>query len=206
MTNVTGPDMRNQGLPVAGWYPDPSGLPRQRWWDGTQWTEHLHDPSLETYGVAPAVVVGPDTPAYTPYIWAIVLLPILSLIALVTMDPMGQAFRIDEFGVPQTSVAMVVIELLGWATYAAIVILAYLDYARLKNAGFARPFHWAWAFLSSGVYVIGRSVVVHRSIRRSLTPIWVYAAVALTGLIIVTVQLVAAVSTFMSTVPGGIVA
>jgi hypothetical protein len=25
----------------AGWYPDPQGSPRQRYWDGTRWTEHL---------------------------------------------------------------------------------------------------------------------------------------------------------------------
>jgi hypothetical protein len=24
----------------AGWYPDPNGQPLQRYWDGTQWTEH----------------------------------------------------------------------------------------------------------------------------------------------------------------------
>jgi len=23
-----------------GWYPDPSGVPVQRWFDGTQWTDH----------------------------------------------------------------------------------------------------------------------------------------------------------------------
>ena len=26
----------------AGWYPDPGGSAQQRYWDGTQWTEHLH--------------------------------------------------------------------------------------------------------------------------------------------------------------------
>jgi hypothetical protein len=25
---------------APGWYPDPNGLPAQRWWDGTTWTEH----------------------------------------------------------------------------------------------------------------------------------------------------------------------
>jgi hypothetical protein len=25
---------------ASGWYPDPNGLPAQRWWDGTAWTEH----------------------------------------------------------------------------------------------------------------------------------------------------------------------
>lgn len=26
--------------PLPGWYPDPSGAPRRRYWDGTQWTGH----------------------------------------------------------------------------------------------------------------------------------------------------------------------
>jgi hypothetical protein len=25
---------------APGWYPDPQGLPAQRWWDGTAWSEH----------------------------------------------------------------------------------------------------------------------------------------------------------------------
>lgn len=27
--------------PPPGWYADPHGSGGQRWWDGTQWTEHL---------------------------------------------------------------------------------------------------------------------------------------------------------------------
>jgi hypothetical protein len=26
-------------IPPAGWYPDPSGEPRHRYWDGQQWTD-----------------------------------------------------------------------------------------------------------------------------------------------------------------------
>ena len=28
-------------LPPAGWYPDPQQPERQRWWDGTEWTDTL---------------------------------------------------------------------------------------------------------------------------------------------------------------------
>ena len=31
-------------LVPPGWYPDPSGGPRQRFWDGERWTEHLWSP------------------------------------------------------------------------------------------------------------------------------------------------------------------
>lgn len=27
-------------VPPAGWYPDTTGLPVLRWWDGVQWTAH----------------------------------------------------------------------------------------------------------------------------------------------------------------------
>ncbi len=32
------------GPPPPGWYPDPSGQPALRWWDGTAWTSHLAQP------------------------------------------------------------------------------------------------------------------------------------------------------------------
>jgi Protein of unknown function (DUF2510) len=31
------PNAQPSGLPPAGWYPDPSGAPRQRYWDGGRW-------------------------------------------------------------------------------------------------------------------------------------------------------------------------
>ncbi|MEQ1737275.1 MAG: DUF2510 domain-containing protein [Rhodoglobus sp.] len=28
-------------LPIAGWYPDPTGAGGLRWWGGLAWTEHV---------------------------------------------------------------------------------------------------------------------------------------------------------------------
>jgi hypothetical protein len=41
------------GAAPAGWYPDPSGEPRRRYWDGAAWTEH----------------VAPLPPPPTPHAW-----------------------------------------------------------------------------------------------------------------------------------------
>lgn len=65
----------------------------------------------------------------------------------------------------------------GILAYGLAVWFAYLDHRRLEAEGVVRPFHWAWTFLSSIVYVIGRSVIVHQVARpRGLAPVWVFAA------------------------------
>jgi hypothetical protein len=74
----------NQQLP-AGWYADPAGSPQLRWWDGTQWTEHLHAPtasapaqaqlpqqarpgaSVPGYGTTPAYGAAPGYGAPSAY-------------------------------------------------------------------------------------------------------------------------------------------
>ena len=35
--------MTSEPQVLAGWYPDPLGLPQSRWWDGLAWTEHVSD-------------------------------------------------------------------------------------------------------------------------------------------------------------------
>lgn len=40
---------------TAGWYPDPSGKPMQRYFDGTEWTEHYAPATPQAAGV---VTVG----------------------------------------------------------------------------------------------------------------------------------------------------
>lgn len=43
--------MRRADAPAAGWYPDPQGGPRLRWWDGTDWSDRWRSrpaPSVTT--------------------------------------------------------------------------------------------------------------------------------------------------------------
>ncbi|WP_220449680.1 DUF2510 domain-containing protein [Nonomuraea longispora] len=52
----------------AGWYPDPYGEPRLRWWDGSQWTDatHAQDPPA---GASQQPVTGPqpNRPGFEPH-------------------------------------------------------------------------------------------------------------------------------------------
>jgi uncharacterized membrane protein YhaH (DUF805 family) len=52
--------------PVAGWYPDPSGAPRYRYFDGELWTDHYHGGAMTT---------GVPTAAKSPIeYWRIVMI------------------------------------------------------------------------------------------------------------------------------------
>ena len=127
---------------------------------------------------APRVAEG--TPVDTAWIWLIVALPILALIPLFFYDLEGYALQ--SMTDPTVEQRMyrdpmyLASVLLGWISYGAIVFFAYLDVVALRKLGYARQFHWAWAFLWSLVYVIGRAVVVKRQAGRSGATMWVAIA------------------------------
>ncbi len=52
-------------LAPAGWYPDPSGGTRLRWWDGEDWTDHFRTRPLDSFGhgFAEAEAARPAAPA-----------------------------------------------------------------------------------------------------------------------------------------------
>jgi hypothetical protein len=245
----------------AGWYADPAGSDRLRWWDGTRWTDHLTDAptagaaassasatapasatstetadrphvppvappasgqpaygqaaygqqaqqpySQQPYSTAPysAPTPPPQVPASTsPFtwgIWVVAALPAISLLAVASYD-FRDYMRAAMAGRMAIDGGYVLMQVLGVLVYAATVVVAYFDWRDLGRRGIVRPFHWAWSFLGSGVYVIGRSVIVRRRITGSpasaLTPIWVWAAINVIALFVVTIKLVAAVSSVM---------
>jgi hypothetical protein len=194
---------------AAGWYDDPAGSGQKRWWDGGRWTEHLHDPSLEVYGAVATPVVGVGTPVYNAYIWLIVLLPLLSTASLAFFDMNGYLRDSMAAGASGSGVsgsmalftpAYVLLMVGGWGLYLVAVLLAYFDWRKLGRDGYARPFHWAWAFLSGTVYIIGRSVVVRRRSGHGLLPIWILIAVFVASFVVGIVKVVDAFFAVFSTI------
>jgi hypothetical protein len=202
---------------VAGWYADYENPTRLRWWDGTQWTEHVSDPAAapQQYVTAPARNTVPaTTPVYNAFIWLITLLPLLSIAFLFTIDFRSLALQSVSLqslsGGTTSSLSMysnpafVASQLASFAIYGVTVLFAYFDWRKLGRDGFERPFPWAWIFLGSIVYVIGRSVVAHRRSGRGYLVLWVYIGVTVVGFIasiIVVSQMMSVIFANLPTIP-----
>jgi len=235
--------MSNPSNPLtpAGWYLDPAGTPRSRWWDGTQWTDHYAAPAgqvqpqqqaygqqpqqaygqqqygqqpAQPYGVAAPVLRAPEgTPPNNIFIWIFSALLILPIIAFATWDFGGMMTRsldatMQNPSDPYASLAMytdpgyLIILAVSFIYWAGGVLLAFLDYRALKAVGVPRPFHWAWTFLSSLVYIIGRTVIVKRRTGGGLGPLWVYIGLYVLYIIVTVVKMVTAMNEVFATIPG----
>jgi hypothetical protein len=167
------------GNAQAGWYPDPGGSARTRWWDGAQWTEHYRDP-YSTQTVAAELKAPDGAVTNTPWIWLVIFLPMLPLFPMLFID-WSSMFHFDpddaysvissQLGV-FTSPFYLIAVLGGWLTYGLCVWFAYLDWKHLGAVGVPRPFHWAFTFLGSVIYAIGRSVVVRKRTGHGSAPMW----------------------------------
>lgn len=206
MTNATTPNT------PAGWYPDPAGAGRSRWWDGTQWTEHYHDP----YTGAPAQTLSAPagTQPYTPWIWILAFLPLLSIVTLFSLNFTGylQATMTGDVRGMMSSLftpGYFLALLFAFLVWGGSVLCSYLDWKELVRREVPRPFHWAFAFLGVTVYVIGRSVVVRRRTGLGIAPMWVaiavYVAVFVASLVwtsLMMVQMMQMLPTYIPNVPG----
>jgi hypothetical protein len=160
--------------------------------------------------------VAPGTPATTWAVWLVVVLPLLPTISYLFLD-FDSYFRaifalgasgseptpgaISRFSGSLTGfiVATLLIDLLGLIIYGLTVMFAFFDWRELSRRGFARPFHWAWAFLGSLVYVIGRTVVTHRRGGTGvMLPIWGLIAVTVVEIVVVIVKVAMAFNAISS--------
>ncbi|GAB3126672.1 DUF2510 domain-containing protein [Glaciibacter psychrotolerans] len=184
---------------APGWYAEAEGSTRQRWWDGTGWTEHVQDSTPNVFAVARPAVDG-TTPVYGPLIWLIVLLPLITVPAILAWDI--EAYLMASMsGELIFDGGYIALQAISWLLYAATVVCAVFDSRRLRALGYVRPFHWAWTFLSSAVYIIGRSVVVKKQAGRGLTPIWVMIAVFVVDIVVISTKIVGAMIAVVEMMP-----
>lgn len=196
------------GVP-AGWYPDPTDGTRGRYWDGTAWTEHIHDPGRPVPAAELRAPAG--TRWSTPWIWLLVLLPLVSLVTvfLVPLDGLIESSFADPEDALQAQLALytspgyLLSIAIGWLSIALSVLFAVLDYRALRAAGVPKPLHWAWgffAFVSPAVYPIARAIVVRRRTGAGFAVLWATIGVLLVTIIVTTVYVVGAMSTLMDAV------
>jgi hypothetical protein len=172
--------------PGPGWYPDPYGTAPLRWWDGTKWEAHVAggSPALPAapmlHPVAARRPLPPETPVHTPWVWLVLLLPLLNVLAsLATLGTVTASLgTLGQSGTALSSPGYVISFLLGWVVLALTVVFSWLDYGTLERRGVDRPFHWAWSFLAWPVYTIGRAVIVRRVAEgRGTAVLWASIAV-----------------------------
>jgi hypothetical protein len=169
------------------WHTDPEGGGGLRWWDGSQWTGSVMGPA--ELGPPEQKPLASDTPIFTVPLWIIVFLPLVTMIGNLLI-PIPSPSTLDVGQTPQMPAfdsSDLMRNGINLAVYAAAILLAFADRRALLRSGYERPFHWGWAFLSGGVYVVGRSIIVQRRINRGLQPllpIWIWVAVALLSMIV----------------------
>jgi Protein of unknown function (DUF2510) len=202
-------------LPVAatapaGWYPVSAGSAQQRWWDGTSWTEHVHDPALVVAPAVPQVPVATPVPKApegtkpgTVWFWLLAIgVPVLQILELIPAaifynQLINNDSDVSSLVSAEFSPAYLVVLLAGWFIYAVSIVFAVLDWRELRQRGIPRPFHWAWSFFVlavgwPGVYMIGRAVVVKRRTGSGLAPLWIYVALQVVAFaVIATVSIIA---------------
>ena len=208
---MTDPTAANTTPP--GWYPDPSGAPQQRWWDGMQWNEATQPNPAPAYSYGATTPYSYTTPAFaadtsinpnTPQVWAIAVAPLLVIVELAILFGLGlmtlDAIMESGSGTTPVDFADLVLRVVA---YALVVILAAFDHRELTRRGVDRPFHWAFAFLNlvvGPVYAIGRSVIVKRRTGHGSAVMWVTIGMIVLSIIVVVVWMVATVAQIMQTV------
>lgn len=203
-------DPTASGAPVApviapGWYPDGSGA--QRWWDGRGWTEHVAASPATNGAVGPAV--RPQLPAGsridTVWVWLVAVVLFVGGLPIFFFD-IGDYLTVavdnDFSGAGAGFIITYLLMLVGsWGAYGLTVFFAFRDHKHLGRIGVVRPFHWAFAFLGSIVYLIGRFVVLRKVSRTAGAPLWVFIGLWLLYVIASIVWITVAFGALFSSLP-----
>ena len=221
MTNAT------SNLPPAGWYPDPAGSGRTRWWDGFTWTEQFADTQQYAAAGQPAAYVGAPQPysaarqpvprapegtsPYTPFVWGLAFLPLIELIwSIVQISGDSLQFQLDAVSDPNAPV-FTATDLIGYGVsilaFGLGILFTVLDYRALVAAGVPKPFHWAWGFflfIGLPVYLIGRSIIVRRRTGSGLAPMFINLAILATSFVLAVIVAITLMQSAMELYPFGL--
>ena len=105
---------------------------------------------------------------YTPAVWGMAMIPLAQMVIILLGVSSGAQ------AIPMWLVAAI------WVVpYIAAIVLAVFDRQSLLRAGHRAPAHWAWACLSSIVYLIARSVATNREFGKGMTPVLVWASLTI---------------------------
>ncbi|MGV8884765.1 MAG: DUF2510 domain-containing protein [Microbacteriaceae bacterium] len=195
--------MTDSSTPAA-WYPDPAGSTRQRWWDGTQWTENYSEPYTGLPATTSTLGLQQGVKTYTLWVWLIVGVLALSLISMLTFN--FREYMLASLYNPTNPLAMftpsyLFIMATSFLAYWGAVALAFLDHRELTRGGIQRPFHWAFAFISPIVYLIGRAVVLKRRIGAGSATMWIAIGYMVVSAIITILWIVSAVNLVLEYMP-----
>ncbi len=168
---MSNPTSGAPALPPAGWYPDPAGGASERWWAGTQWTDHLRSPQVvysppagePAQGYLPMGgfdnFTGQQRPsvsartasANTTPIWLIAFFPLISVVAQLV----GAAV------LPATDQRTVSAAVQG---VCALFLIAMVIWDGVQLRGRHLPAASAfWLLLTIIAYLIARRVVLKRA-------------------------------------------
>jgi hypothetical protein len=131
-------------------------------------------------------VSSAPTRVNTAWIWILLGVPFLWLVIGASVAVPILVSQVSGGPPIGSNPLFLILSLIAWIGF---VVCAYLDERYLKRLDIYKPFPRGWVFLSSLIYVIGRSVVVIRQTDRGRAPLWgaiVYVVLSIIATIVVT--------------------
>jgi len=105
--------------------------------------------------------------------WILTLIPLYTLVV-------GLLLLLSGTSALPSAAALVV---MFGIPYIAGIVLAILDHRALVHAGMDRPAHWAWAFLTAGIYLVARLTRTVREAGTGFGPLFTFLALGLSLII-----------------------